>query len=84
MPYSFLNHIFHFNPSRSLAANVWFCFNPSCSADTGTHMCSSSSNEILVNVNFDMRGSILFSIPNGSAKHYLQLETSNLLYANMD
>lgn len=45
--------------SISILLGVWqqmfVCyFNPSCSADTGAHMCNSSSNEILVNVNFDM------------------------------
>lgn len=34
---------------------------------TQGHMCNSSTNKILVNVNFDMCNSIWFSIPNGSS-----------------
>lgn len=33
---------------------------------TQGHVCNSSTNEILVNGNFDMCNSIWFSIPNGS------------------
>lgn len=49
-------------------------------------MCNSSSNEILVNVNFDMWAIPFPFLMEASAKqHYLQLETVfNLLYANTD
>lgn len=61
VPYSFLSHIFHFHPSRSLSVTSVLC-----ALQTQGHMCNSSAKEILVNVNFDMCSSIWFSIPNGS------------------
>lgn len=50
-----------------------------CSADTGTPRCNNSTNEILVNVNFNMCNSIWFSVPNGSKCKAALLAAGNSL-----